>query len=227
MTVSAKLLPIFLLSVVIAASGCNQKAGPSSPAASAPGRAKIGIHPFGTADANLKPDYSKLPPDLQKVFTYIDENIDDHAENIQKWIKQPSISNSGEGIPESAEMVKGFYEKLGCQTAAVYDVGITEYGSPGNPVVYAKCDEGAPKTVAIYWQYDTMPITQPDVWMAPPFEGRIVDGTTAGVDNASRVIIGRGATNSKGPEMAVLNALTSLKAVMGKLPVNLIFVAEG
>ena len=45
---------------------------------------------------------------------------------------------------------------------------------------------------------------------------------------ASRVIIGRGATNSKGPEMAVLNAITSMKAANGgKLPVNLIFVAEG
>ena len=95
-------------------------------------------------------------------------------------------------------------------------------------MVYAKCDEGAPKTVAIYWQYDTMPITQPDVWVAPPFEGRIVDGATAVVTGASRVIIGRGATNSKGPEMAVLNAITSMKAANGgKLPVNLIFVAEG
>ncbi|MBI3490242.1 MAG: M20/M25/M40 family metallo-hydrolase, partial [Acidobacteria bacterium] len=37
----------------------------------------------------------------------------------------------------------------------------------------------------------------------------------------------RGATNSKGPEMAQLNALMSIKAVTGKLPVNLIFIAEG
>ena len=41
------------------------------------------------------------------------------------------------------------------------------------------------------------------------------------------MIIGRGATNSKGGDMATLNAIRSLKAVMGKLPVNLIFVAEG
>ena len=54
-----------------------------------------------------------------------------------------------------------------------------------------------------------------------------MDGQTANVDGASRVIIGRGATNSKGPEMAVLNAITSMKAVMGKVPVNLIFIAEG
>ena len=163
-----KVMWLCLVGAVIAASGCNQKAGPV--AAAAPVKPKIGIHPFGTGDPDFKPDYSKLPPDLQKVFTYIDTNIDDHAENIQKWIRQPSISNSGEGISESAEMVKGFFEKLGCQDAQVYDTGLTEYGSQGNPVVYAKCDEGAPKTLAIYWQYDTMPVTQPDVWIVPPFE---------------------------------------------------------
>ena len=225
MTVTQKMTMACLASAVIAFAGCTQQTSPVAQAA--PAKPKIGIHPFGTSDPTFKPDYSSLPPDLQKVFTYIDANIDDHAENIQKWIKQPSISNSGEGIPESAEMVKGFFEKLGCQTARVFDTGLTEYGSQGNPVVYAKCDEGAPKTLAIYWQYDTMPVTQPDVWIAPPFEGKIVDGPTAVVDGASRVIIGRGATNSKGPEMAVLNAITSIKAATGKLPVNLIFVAEG
>ena len=222
-----KVMSLCFVGALIALPGCSQKAATVSAAAPASTAPKIGIHPFGTGEPDFKPDYSKLPADLQKVFTYIDTNIDTHAENIQKWIKQPSISNSGEGIPESAEMVKGFFEKLGCQDARVFDTGLTEYGSQGNPVVFAKCDEGAPKTLAIYWQYDTMPVTQPDVWIAPPFEGKIVDGPTANVDGASRVIIGRGATNSKGPEMAVLNAITSMKAVMGKLPVNLIFIAEG
>jgi acetylornithine deacetylase/succinyl-diaminopimelate desuccinylase-like protein len=215
-----------LVGVLAGSVGCSRQPEPANPAA-ATAEKKLGIHPFGTADPNFKPDYSKLPPELKKVYTYIDDHIDDHAERLRRWIRQPSISNSGEGIPESAEMVKGFFENLGCQTAQVYEPGITEYGSPANPVVYAKCDEGAPKTVAIYWQYDTMPVTQPDVWIAPPFEARVVDGTTAGVDNASRVIIGRGAANSKGGEMAVLNALMSIKEVNGKLPVNVIFVAEG
>src|ERR1700722_5227849 len=105
-------MSLCLVGALIAVSGCSQKGTPVAAASAAPAKAKIGIHPFGTGDPNFKPDYSTLPPDLQKVFTYIDTNIDDHAENIQKWIKQPSISNSGEGIPESAEMVKGFFEKL-------------------------------------------------------------------------------------------------------------------
>src|SRR5437773_1267046 len=209
------------LTLLVATIGCSR--GPSTPAAAAPAPAqqKLGIRPNG--DTEIQPDLGKIQSeDLKKVFAYIDEHIDDHVVNLQKWIRQPSISNSGEGIPESAEMVKGFFEQLGCQESRVYDVGITEWGSPGNPVVYARCDEGAPRTIAIYWQYDTMPITQPDAWKAPPVEGRLVEQAPY-----KKVLIGRGATNSKGPELAYWNALMSIKAVTGKLPVNLIFVAEG
>jgi acetylornithine deacetylase/succinyl-diaminopimelate desuccinylase-like protein len=180
---------------------------------------KLGIRANG--DTEIQPDLTQASDELKKVYAYIDEHIDDHVQNLQKWIRQPSISNSGEGIPESAEMVKGFFEQLGCQ-ARVYDVGITEWGAPGNPVVYGKCDEGAPRTLAIYWQYDTMPVTQPDAWKAPPFEARLVEQAPF-----KKVLIGRGATNSKGPEMAQWNALMAIKAVTGKLPVNIIFIAEG
>ena len=125
-----------------------------------------------TGDTEIQPDLTLVKSDeLKKIYSYIDEHIDEHVENLQKWVQQPSISNSGEGIPESAEMVKGFFEQLGCQESRVYDVGTTEYGTQGNPVVYAKCDEGQPRTVLMYWMYDTMPVTQPDVWIAPPFEG--------------------------------------------------------
>lgn len=205
--------------VMALAAGCSQPAPQAPPEAAAPA-AKLGIRPQG--DTEIQPDLSQVPPEVQKVFAYIDEHIDEHVENLQKWIRQPSISNSGEGIPESAEMVKGFFDELGCQQTQIFDVGVTEYGSPGNPVVYAKCDEGAEKTLMIYWMYDTMPVTQADAWIAPPFEGRLVEQAPF-----KKVLIGRGATNSKGPQMSQLNAFRAIKAVHGKLPVNLIFVAEG
>ena len=130
--------------VMALSAGCSQPAPPASEAPKPGAAAKLGIRPQG--DTEIQPDMSQVPPELQKVFAHIDENIDAHVENLQKWIRQPSISNSGEGIPESAEMVKGFFDELGCQQTRVFDVGVTEYGSPGNPVVYAKCDEGAEKT---------------------------------------------------------------------------------
>src|SRR5580765_4046891 len=217
------LLPI--LCVAALSAGCSKANDASAAvAASAPKAAAastLGIRPDG--DTEIKPDLSKIAnEDLKKVYGYIDDHIDEHVENLQKWVRQPSISNSGEGIPESAEMVKGFFDQLGCQESRVYDVGVTEWGAPGNPVVYARCDEGAPRTIAIYWQYDTMPVTQPDAWIAPPFEARIIEQAPY-----KKVLIGRGATNSKGPEMAQWNALMAIKAVTGKLPVNIVFVAEG
>jgi len=96
---------------------CNKK---DVKTASTTAKPKLAINPYGTS--GVKPDMSKVPADLQKVFAYIDNHIDEHVENLQKWIQQPSISNSGEGIPESAEMVKGFFDKLGCQTTRVFDV---------------------------------------------------------------------------------------------------------
>jgi len=211
-------------------SACSQEAPPAASMAASEAMpatpmvtpaASLGIR--AVADETVSIDMSQIHnPDLPKIFDYIDTNIDEHVLNLQKWIQQPSISNTGEGIQESAYMVKGFFDQLGCQETNVYDVGITEWGQQGNPVVYAHCDEGAEKTLVLYWMYDTMPITQPDLWVAPPFEGRLIEQSPY-----KKVMIGRGANNSKGPQMTQLNALMSIKAVTGKLPVNLIIVAEG
>ncbi len=175
-----------------------------------------------TGDEEVDPDLERVPDELEQVFDHIDANIDEHVLNLRRWIAQPSISNSGEGIPESAQMVKGFFDQLGCQESRVYDVPMTEWGQPGNPVVYARCDEGAEHTLLIYWMYDTMPITQPDAWLNPPFEGKLIE-----YGPFKKVMIGRGASNSKGPQMVQWNAFMSIKEVVGKLPVNLIIVAEG
>ena len=138
----------------------------------APVEPGLGINPRGKTELEI--DMSRIHnPQIAEVFDYIDTNIDSHVENLQRWIQQPSVSNTGEGIQESAYMVEGFFDQLGCQETVV-DPGITEYGSQANPMVYAICDEGAEKTMAVYWMYDTMPITQPDLWLSPPFEARLL-----------------------------------------------------
>jgi acetylornithine deacetylase/succinyl-diaminopimelate desuccinylase-like protein len=210
---------IFVIGAAMVSTGCSKSAATTRTEA-----AKTTTHKYRpNGDTVAKVDLTKIrSEELKKVYSFIDDHFDEHVERLQKWIRQPSISNSGEGIPESAEMVKGFFDELGCQESKVYDTGVTDWGLPGNPVVYAKCDEGAPKTVAFYWQYDTMPITQPDVWKVAPFDASIVEQ-----DKFKKVLVARGATNSKGPEMSVYNALMSIRAVRGKLPVNVVFVAEG
>jgi acetylornithine deacetylase/succinyl-diaminopimelate desuccinylase-like protein len=65
-------------------------------------------------------------------------------------------------------------------------------------------------------QYD------PAEWSSPPLEGRLVDRPGVG-----KIIVGRGATNSKGPQMACLAALNAFKSSGTKLPVNLVLICEG
>ena len=92
---------LVVLVMLVSAAGCSREAStPASAAApAAPAAPKLGIRPNG--DTEIQPDLSKIQSEeLKKVFAYIDEHIDEHVENLQKWIRQPSISNSGEGIPE-------------------------------------------------------------------------------------------------------------------------------
>ena len=57
---------------------------------------------------------------------------------------------------------------------------------------------------------------------SPPLEARLVDRPGEG-----KAIVGRGAVNQKGPEMAFLSAVRAFKTAGVKLPVNLVLVAEG
>ena len=87
--------------------------------------------------------------------------------------------------------------------------------------MFATLDAGAKDTLALYFMYDVKHY-DPAEWSSPPLEGRIVDRPGEG-----KVMIGRGAVNQKGPEMAFLAALRAFKAAGVKLPVNLVLVAEG
>src|SRR5688572_27224516 len=124
MPMRTRFLPVVYISALVGLAGRSQGEQTAAPAQSTPAaqaKPALNVKPFGTADSNFKPDYSKLPPDLQKVFAQIDTDIDEHVETLRRFVQQPSISNSGEGIPEAAEMVKGFFEELGCQDSRVVD----------------------------------------------------------------------------------------------------------
>jgi acetylornithine deacetylase/succinyl-diaminopimelate desuccinylase-like protein len=147
------------------------------------------------------------------VYAHIEANKAQHLANVQRWLRQPSISAQNQGIAEMAEMVRTDLKALGCQQSELVP-------TTGHPGVFASCDEGAAKTLLVYMMYDVQPV-EPRDWKSPPFEAQLVD------HELGKVIMARGATNQKGPERAFLNALESIRAVEGKLPVNLLFVAEG
>src|SRR4029453_8042859 len=97
------------------------------------------------------------------------------------------------------------------------DAGFTRVDvipTKGKPGVFATLDAGAATTLAIYFMYDVKQY-DPAEWSSPPLEGRVVDRPGLG-----KVLVGRGATNTKGPQMACLAALHAFKAAGPKPPVN-------
>jgi len=151
---------------------------------------------------------------LKKVYRNIDENIEAHIKRLREFIRQRSISQTGEGVKECAELLKGYLKELGCKEAKLVP-------QTYSPMVYAEYDAGAEKTVIIYMMYDVQPAEDVELWKVPPFEGKIVEMTPF-----KKVLMARGATNTKGPLVAFLNAMEAMRDA-DELPVNLIFVAEG
>jgi acetylornithine deacetylase/succinyl-diaminopimelate desuccinylase-like protein len=148
--------------------------------------------------------------ELNDAYAYVDANRDQMIADLQRLIRQPSISSSGFGVAECAELL----------AEMMRDVGIDARVMPtdGLPVVYGEIRAGrddAP-TLLIYTHYDVQPAEPESDWESPPFEARIVGDR----------IIGRGATDAKGNLMTHLKAVQALRATTG-LPVNLRFIFDG
>jgi acetylornithine deacetylase/succinyl-diaminopimelate desuccinylase-like protein len=168
------------------------------------------------ASALLATAVSAAPGDQgrDKVAAAIRADHDAAIGRLRQWIALPTIANMGLNHKEGAEYMRQLALDAGFQQAKVI-------GTDGVPGVFATLDAGAKDTLALYFMYDVKHY-DPKEWSSPPLEGRIVNRPGEG-----KVLVGRGAVNQKGPEMAFLTALRAFKAAGVKLPVNLVLVAEG
>jgi acetylornithine deacetylase/succinyl-diaminopimelate desuccinylase-like protein len=160
-------------------------------------------------DATTIPAYKGQHED---VYRHIDANIAAHVKQLQRWVRQQSVSAQNRGIKEMAELVAADLRELGFKEVELVP-------TRGHPGVFGFYDAGAQRTLVIYLMYDVQP--EETGWKVPAFDGALVD------HELGRVLMARGATNQKGPERAFLNALDSIIRTRGKLPVNLLVVAEG
>ncbi len=154
--------------------------------------------------------YEDAHPDA---YDYIDEHLDAHVAHLQRWIRQPSISAQNVGITEMATMLRDDLAALGFQETELVP-------TDGHPGVWGFYDAGAEKTLLLYMMYDVQPV-EPADWDSPPFAAELVE------HELGTVLMGRGATNQKGPQRAFLNAVEAIIATEGRLPVNLMVAAEG
>ncbi len=152
--------------------------------------------------------------DLNRVWIEIGKRHDESVQRLQAWIRQPSIAAENRGMQQGCTMMMDLLKGAGFS-------GVTQIPTDGQPGVFATLDAGAPRTVGLYFMYDVKQ-ADPAEWSSPPFEAALVDKPGLG-----KVVVGRGAVNQKGPEASFLAALHAIRGAGKKLPVNLVFVAEG
>jgi len=153
--------------------------------------------------------------DVAVLKAEIAKNHDRALTRLQDWVRKPAIAAENRGFPEGAEYMAALLKEVGFQHVEI----IPTLGKPG---VFATLDAGAPRTVGIYFMYDVKQFDPAEWKVAPPLDASIVDRPGVG-----RVLIGRGATNQKGPQATLLAALDAFRTSGRKLPVNLVLMAEG
>lgn len=152
--------------------------------------------------------------DRDTVVAQIAARHDRTVKMLQDWIALPSIAAENRNYPQGPEYMATLAREAGFQHVEVVPTA-------GKSGVFATLDAGAKTWLAIYFMYDVKQF-DPSEWSSPPLEAKVVDRPGVG-----KVMIGRGATNSKGPEMACLAAFHAFKAAKVKLPVNVVLVCEG
>lgn len=154
------------------------------------------------------------PADLADVEAQVARQHDAGVQRLQEWIRLPSIAAEDLGYPEGPQHLIALLESVGFQHAEMIE-------TDGKPGVFATLDAGAASSVGVYLMYDVKQFV-PEEWSSPPLEAAMVDRPGLG-----KVVMGRGAVNQKGPEMAFLEALRAIRGAGRPLPVNLVLVAEG
>lgn len=130
-------------------------------------------------------------------------------QTLQSLIRQPSVSSTGEGIEECANLVHNTLQENGIDSKMLHMEGHA-------PLIYGEINKGLPRTVLFYNHYDVQPVEPLDMWEHPPFGGNIHDNK----------VYGRGATDDKGELVARIEAVRSLAESDG-LQYNVKFAIEG
>jgi acetylornithine deacetylase/succinyl-diaminopimelate desuccinylase-like protein len=167
---------------------------------------------FAMGSRNISSLFAAGPKD--DVIAKIAAQHQQTVKMLQDWIAIPSIAAENRNYPQGADYMAKLARDAGFQRVEVIQ-------TKGKPGVFATLDSGAKNWLGIYFMYDVKQF-DPAEWSSPPLEARLVDKPGLG-----KVIVGRGATNSKGPQVACLAALHAFKAANQKLPVNLVLVCEG
>ncbi len=145
---------------------------------------------------------------------YIESKRNAHLNELCEFLRIPSVSTKSEHKPDIEHAAKWVAEKL--RTAGMEKVEIVP--TEMHPLVYGESLQAPGKpTLLLYGHYDVQPPEPLELWTSPAFEPTARDGN----------LYARGSADDKGQVHIHLKALESLRAVEGKLPVNLKVIIEG
>lgn len=130
---------------------------------------------------------------------------------LMDYVRQPSVSATGEGFPDATAVSAALMRSAGLQ--------VEEIATPGYPALIWRTEgrPGAP-TVCIYGHYDVQPVRNTDEWTSPLFEPQIRSGR----------LYGRGAADNKAQHLAHLQAIQLLREHgRGELPCTIVMLLDG
>src|SRR5689334_6574947 len=152
----------------------------------------------------------RLANDLE---SYLSANQSRARDELFDFLRVPSVSARSEhnaDTSRAADWVASSLRSVGL-TATIHQ-------TKGHPIVVGEWREApGAQTVLIYGHYDVQPAEPLELWDSPPFEPTIRDGR----------IFARGSVDDKGQLFLHVKALEAHLASRGKLPVNIIVLAEG
>ena len=150
--------------------------------------------------------------DMQAIYDWIDAHADECVRDLQRFVRQPSISAQDVGLRDCAALIRDMMLDDGLP-AEFHEL------DQGPPVVFGHLPAKRPaKTILCYAHYDVQPPEPIEAWThGGPWSAEIVDG----------VLYGRGATDNKSGVLAFTKAAKAFLHVRGEVPANLKFLIEG
>ncbi len=152
---------------------------------------------------------------IESLHKLIDRDWDKHLRETRRILRVPSVSFTGEGIQESADLMEELLGSMGASHGRY--VGT----SKSWPLVTGHLDVGAERTALLYGMYDVQPVGDLGEWDSPPFAAKIAKHKRFG-----DIVVNRGAYNSKASLVGTLLAMKTMVDA-GEMPVNVKFLLEG
>ena len=173
----------------------------------------MGQHSAAGATGTLLKVNHASEKQLSAYDNFFKDNDERHLNELKELVAIPSLAMAPEHAPDvlkAAEWVKKKLDDIGMKNATIhetdgyYTLTAEWMDAPGQP------------TALFYGHFDVQPVT-PNLWNTDPWKAEIRDGK----------MYGRGATDDKGPVVALLSALEAMLKLDGKLPVNVMLTLDG